>query len=672
MRHDIAGFFWDDTPPPKVVKEKIKRTPPDPVWLEPDYLPGLEEALAFDVAMLDDSELLAAAASKDPFVFDVEVYPNFFCVTFTHIASRRSICFELSEYEDLELAKLRWCVSNLLIIGFNSRNYDQVIIAAVLAGHGTLALQEITDALIQRGEYSWMLMQRMRLELPATANHIDIMEVCPLSGSLKIYGGRLFAEKMQDLPFPPGTELSYEQQRIVKLYNVNDNMVTALIVDNLQEELALREVLSARYKMDLRSKSDAQIAEAVIGGEIKRITGQRVKKPSIEPGSWFMYQPPTFIRFETPLLQWALAQITSAPFVIGDEGYVRSPEAFEDMTLEIAGKKYTVGIGGLHSNEVSTCHYSSAGHKLKDRDVTSYYPMLMINSGKFPKQIGRDFVRVYAPILEERMKAKGRGDTATANSLKIVLNGTFGKTGSPTSIFYAPEMMIQTTVTGQLSLLMLIERMELAGIEVVSANTDGITMSVPVELEQAYLAIVAQWEKETSLQTEETDYEAIYQRDVNNYIAVKPGGKVKGKGAYSNPWSDPKLAIFRFHKNPMNIICTEAVEAFLTTGVPVAETIAGCADVRRFTSIQKVKGGGAFLEPEERPLYLGSAVRWYYAKESKGMIVRVASGNLVGKTEGCRPLMQLPPGLPEDLDLDWYIGEARSMLEAFGLPAGIG
>ena len=35
------------------------------------------------------------------------------------------------------------------------------------------------------------------------------------------------------------------------------------------------------------------------------------------------------------------------------------------------------------------------------------------------------------------------------------------------------------TIGGQLSLLMLIERMELAGIRVISANTDGVELSIP-------------------------------------------------------------------------------------------------------------------------------------------------------------------------------------------------
>ena len=46
MRSDLAGMFWDDTPPPKEVKEIVKRTPPPRTWEEPEYLPHLEEALA--------------------------------------------------------------------------------------------------------------------------------------------------------------------------------------------------------------------------------------------------------------------------------------------------------------------------------------------------------------------------------------------------------------------------------------------------------------------------------------------------------------------------------------------------------------------------------------------------------------------------------------------------
>ncbi|MEG7688959.1 hypothetical protein U2044_15310, partial [Listeria monocytogenes] len=62
---------------------------------------------------------------------------------------------------------------------------------------------------------------------------------------------------------------------------------------------------------------------------------------------------------------------------------------------------------------------------------------------------------------------------------KIMINGTFGKTGSQYSVLFAPTMLIQTTITGQLSILMLIEWHEHYGIPVISANTDGIVINCP-------------------------------------------------------------------------------------------------------------------------------------------------------------------------------------------------
>jgi DNA polymerase elongation subunit (family B) len=61
-----------------------------------------------------------------------------------------------------------------------------------------------------------------------------------------------------------------------------------------------------------------------------------------------------------------------------------------------------------------------------------------------------------------------------AEGLKITINGSFGKLGSVWSILFAPDLLIQTTITGQLALLMLIHRLERKGIPVVSGNTDGI------------------------------------------------------------------------------------------------------------------------------------------------------------------------------------------------------
>src|SRR5690625_2631930 len=97
-----------------------------------------------------------------------------------------------------------------------------------------------------------------------------------------------------------------------------------------------------------------------------------------------------------------------------------------------------------------------------------------------------------ALLKDELAYQKTQSDT-----LKISVNGSFGKLGSKYSALYAPDLLIQTTLTGQLALLMLIERMELAGISVRSANTDGIVCQFRRELEHEMEQVAFDWMLDT-------------------------------------------------------------------------------------------------------------------------------------------------------------------------------
>ncbi len=82
-RADAIGFFWQDVAkvkPPK--KEKVKRTPPTRFWESPDYLPGLEEAKAFNPSFYTDMELWQASKNKETLILDTECYPNYWVAGF--------------------------------------------------------------------------------------------------------------------------------------------------------------------------------------------------------------------------------------------------------------------------------------------------------------------------------------------------------------------------------------------------------------------------------------------------------------------------------------------------------------------------------------------------------------------------------------------------------------
>lgn len=662
MRKDALGLFWMDLP---VVKEKKppkpKRTPPEPVWLKDDYLPNLEEARRFDVPIIGDQNLARYSAAREPFVVDVEVYSNYFLAAFANIRTGGVTYVEMFEGAPLDTRKLHWLMSNLTTLSFNGINYDLPMITLAVAGYGTEHIKFYSDKIIVEGWRPYDVLKQARCKKP-DYDHIDLIEVCPLRASLKIYGGRLHTKKMQDLPFPPEKHLSEPQAAITRYYCVNDLRNTILLSNCLSQQIALRTKMSVEYNTDLRSKSDAQIAETVISREIEKRTGHRCTRPTIAPGTAYRYKVPAFIRYHTPKMNWALDIIRKANFVVGESGAVEMPAELKLLKLEIANAKYQMGIGGLHSTESTVSYKESETHIIRDRDVVSYYPMIILSLGLFPEHLGQIFLNVYQSLVTRRVNAKKSGLKAVAETLKIVVNGSFGKFGSKHSILYGPDLLIQTTVTGQLSLLMLIERMELSGITVISANTDGIVLYCPREKQDLMNSIVAQWEKDTNFETEETEYIAYYGRDVNNYIAVKPDLTTKSKGALFNPWRTiAKSEADKLTKNPSFQICNDAVEDYLTHKIPVQQTILKSTDITKFTGIRTVKGGAV-----KDGAYLGKSVRWYYAKGTEGEIIYASSGNKVPKSDGAKPLMELPDTFPTDVDYEWYIREAESILVDIG------
>lgn len=674
MRKDALGLFWRDEPVIKIKKEKVKCTPPEPIWLRDDYLPGLEEAeVLAGVEELSDQELIWLAGKGEEMGFDIEVYRNYYIAGFKHRASGKVVFIESTPDGHLDTDKLEWILRNFTIVGFNSTGYDLPITSMALAGLSLYDMKEASNRIIQRQEPWRDVLKSYRVKC-IEIDHMDLIEVAPLRASLKIYGGRMHTKQMQDLPFHPDINLSPDQKIITRYYCIaKDLPSTMLLRETLDEQIQLRINMGKIYGLDLRSRSDAQIAEHVISHEVQQLNGKRVTRPKIPPGTVYRYKVPKYLEYRSPLLQWARNVVANAKFIVADHGSIDMPPEIGELKLEINGSTYTMGIGGLHSTESKVSHVQDDEYEIYDFDVTSYYPKIILNQGLYPYHMGPAFLRVYNRIVQTRVAAKQRGDKVVANSLKIVVNGSYGKLGSKWSNLYAPDLLIQVTLTGQLSLLLLIERLEMAGIHVISANTDGIVVKPRRSQVELMKSIVHQWERDTQFEMEESRYLALFSRDVNNYIAVKkkfdkvnkvwldiPDG-TKTKGAYANPWNSNDDKSMWLHKNPTNTICVEAVEALLTKGVPIVTTIRGCRDIRKFVSVRTVKGG-AYKDG----MFLGKSIRWYYGEGEKGTIVYAMKGSKVPRSDGARPLMDLPDQFPDDVDFAWYEKEANKILKEIG------
>jgi hypothetical protein len=656
--------------------------------------------------------------SKPVAFYDTECYRNYWVLKI-RVQNGPIFSFRLGpgqSFSDGDRIRISDLFAMFMVVSFNGIYYDVPMICAALAGFSCEQLKWLSDEIIQQKRKPW------ELNLPIDwqpADHIDIMQVLPGEGSQKSYAGRIHCKRMQDLPFEPDRWLSDVEIVELDSYCENDLDVLEELYKALEPQRVMRTHLSKRYGVDLRSKSDAQMAEAVIKLRCEQAIGQRIYKPDIDWNLKFRYNPPAWVAFQTPQLHKTLEIIKECIFGLGANGMVEMPPALKGLEIPLGQAIYRMGIGGLHSSEKCVSHVADDTWCLRDNDVASYYPNLILLSGEFPKALGPVFLDVLCNMKDERLDAKSlerslkkNGDTASYEfqiahveneGMKVMINGTFGKTGSPFSILFAPKMMIQTTITGQLGMLMLVEWHEHYGIQVVSANTDGFIIRCRRNQVHFSEHLIAQWQEMTGLEMETTEYKAVYSRDVNNYFAIK-SNEVKRKGEYSKSGLIEK-------KNPDCEICSDAVADMLLHGTPILYTLASCRDIRKFVTVQKVTGGGvkmwgdgpqfklvrdmiptieangwarkgrmwtrglqtlsaseayaACFEPQ-RPEYLGKVIRWYYGVNSPGPIVYQGSGNMVGLSYGAKPCMTLPDEFPSDIDYAWYMSKCETILKEIG------
>ena len=647
---------------------------------------------------------------KPDAICDTECYPNFWSIGFKRVRDGKLVVLEKSHRQELDVERLATIMATHRIITYNGGNYDLPMIAYALTGATNAQLKAANDRIIIARLRPWQAEEAFGFKISRKWTHIDLMPVSPSpptkSGgesfptSLKTLQGRLHGQKMQDLPYEPDTPLTEAQMDVVLSYMGNDLDATHNLFDALQEPLELRAALGAEYGLDLMSKSDAQCGEAMIKRRVEQLTGERVFKENTPAGTSFPFKVPDWFKVEHPELKRIAERLATSEFIVRADGKVENPAWLDDCTIEIGGMPYSMGIGGLHSTERERALYSDDDHVLYDFDVASYYAAIILNSGLYPRSMGRAFLEVFRMIRDERVKAKRRAKEiddlvkvsgwtdelrrekaamkTKEKGLKIALNGCFGKLGSPFSVLYAPHLMIAITLGGQLALLMLIDRAVRAGIGVVSGNTDGVVfrcprhLGGPIERDRlvsgALKDIVEQWEADTGFELEATEYQALYNANVNRYIAIKPDGKAKrkGKGLVSPRAPGEEDLRTQLMVNRDMEVCSNAVVEYLVNGTPLEETIRACIDVRDFLTVVNVAGGGTWAGK-----YLGKVVRYYWAKDGEEIFYKKANASTgnhkkVSSSEGCEPLMDLTGAIPANLDYDRYVARAKEILMEIG------
>lgn len=259
--------------------------------------------------------------------------------------------------------------------------------------------------------------------------------------------------------------------------------------------------------------------------------------------------------------------------------------------------------------------------------------------------------------------------------IKRTLEVTKSNSNNKYSSFYDPMYTMKITINGQLSLSMLIEKIvDRCDAKLLMANTDGFEIYISNEMIDKTNKLVKLWEDITGLQMEQVEYESMFIRDVNSYIAVTTDGKIKRKGAYTYHPAISDKAELGFHQNHSSLIIPMAVEHEVLGLDKVEDFIMNHKDPFDFLLSTKVPRPSRLVlvneEGEDIPL---QNICRYYPSTTKGKLVKIMPPLEVGGDDRRLGIMtdwdvkvcNNMDNFTWDINYDYYVSEAKKLLEPF-------
>ena len=583
------------------------------------------------------------------YTYDAEVLAHDFIIGFKDKETGERITF----HNDNEGVR-NFITDDSIECGFNTKGYDSAIIKAICAGFSPEEVKQVNDWIIAGGQ-SWQcpLLQGIYHRF----NNVDIMDDMQMGLSLKAIEGHLgLPIKESDVDFNIDRPLTQEELADLIKYNNADLDATEKVTDIRKNYL--------NNKIYLGGLKGIVPTTALAMTNAKLTAAYLDARRTVEYNDEREYVYPSNLRRE---------YIPQEVFDFFNRLYDRSipdEELFKSkLNITVGDCPVTLGFGGIHGAIPFHREEEINGRLIRNYDVASYYPHLMVYYGYTSRNIPNP--QIYADMLETRMKAKKSGDKATANALKLVANTTYGAMLNKYNDLYDPLMGRSVCITGQLFLLELSQHLiaECSTLRIVQLNTDGIMVSFDESEYGKVLEITKEWETRTRFELEEDRIKRIVQKDVNNYVEIPYEGDPKIKGGYLVRGIAPAGA---FNINNNATIVAKAIVDYFVHGTEVETTIGECNDIFQFQLIAKAgskyKEAYHLVDGKQEPVQKVNRV-YATTDERYGKLFKVKAEN-----DSTAKIESLPEHCIIDnnnqltidkVDKTWYIELAKKRINDF-------
>ena len=498
------------------------------------------------------------------FTYDCEVYAHDFIVVFKDKETQNYFVFHNDNAGVKEFIH-----EDAIYCGFNSKHFDAHIIKAICAGFSPEEVKQVNDWIINGGQgWECPILQDIYFRF----NNVDIMDDMQMGLSLKAIEGHLgLGIEESEVDFLLERPLTEEELTLTIKYCKHDVDATEKVTDIRKNYL--------NNKVYLGGLKGIEPTRSLAMTNAKLTAAYLDARREIDFNDEREYKYPDNLRRE-----YIPQEVFDFFNQLYDESIPDDNLFKSKLNITVGECPVTLGFGGIHGAIPFHQEEEINGRLIRNYDVASYYPHLMVYYGYTSRNIPNP--KIYAAMLETRMKAKKSGDKATANALKLVANTTYGAGLNKYNDLCDPLMGRSVCITGQLFLLELSQHLmaECSTLRIVQLNTDGIMVSFDESEYDKVLAITKEWEQRTRFELEEDRIKRIVQKDVNNYVEIPYEDKPKIKGGYLVRGIAPAGA---FNVNNNATIVAKAIVDYFTKGTEVEITIGECNDIFQFQLIAK-------------------------------------------------------------------------------------
>lgn len=514
------------------------------------------------------------------YIYDIEVFSDDWIVVFRSPDSDHHIVIHNDNHHLREFLSQ----PDIVIGGFNNKHYDDWILLTMLLGGSNVEVKKHNDHIIGGGnawEYPFIAFKKRPFK------SFDLKDDIADPGiSLKAIEGNLkrpiVEQKIVDWNI--NRPLTPEELTTVIEYCKYDVDSTVLLYQERKEDYIDAKVLiSDMYglpKEEGIGLTNAKLCARILGATPKKFNDERD------------YVIPDNI--DTELIPKVVLDffLQIRDKSIPDAKLFGAGKGSQGMTLKLwietaVGKcPVTFAWGGVHGAKPCVTIEETEDRVIINQDVASLYPNSMLNFGYCSRAM--EDPEAYRKLVERRLGYKRSGDKLRSNALKLPINTTYGAMLNQHNDLADRWAGRSVCISNQLAMMMLITQLARAckTIDFVNINTDGIMFTIDRKEVDLSEEIVKEWSKVTRFEMERDDFKKVIQKDVNNYIGITPGGKLKTKGGYVSLYEKGN-----FKTNSLQIVHRSIVE-YLVNNVPVEKTINECNDIFAFQNI--VKTGGTY------------------------------------------------------------------------------